>query len=127
MGFIMLNDNTLKMLNIFGNECQGLGYKVFSFSELVAFFPKENYVDEQTVKENIELLAKHGFISVKHLDQEQVCLSLLDKGRQSVELNPQIKSVADKKIMISAFYGTLLGSGVVGLIFAILFFILGAR
>lgn len=122
----MINENTLRLLNIFGNECQGLGYKVFSFSELKSFFPESKNIDEQTIKENIQLLSKHAFINVKHLDEMQVCLSVLDKGRQVVENNLQTENNALKNVAITwAFLGSLMGSGVVALIFGVLVLILG--
>ena len=122
----MINENTLRLLNIFGNECQGLGYKVFSFSELKSFFPESKNIDEQTIKENIQLLSKHAFINVKHLDEMQVCLAVLDKGRQVVENNLQTENNALKNVAITwAFLGSLMGSGVVALIFGVLVLILG--
>ncbi|MBQ8426824.1 MAG: hypothetical protein IJX16_03570 [Clostridia bacterium] len=126
----MLNENTLKLLNTVGGECQGSGYKVFAFSELIAFFPENDYVDTQTIRENIELLAKHGYISVKHLDQEQVCLSVLDKGRKTLEIGSDTENQSATNIngnFWSAFWGAFVGGAVTALIFAFLFLILGGK
>lgn len=126
----MLNENTLKLLNTVGGECQGSGYKVFAFSELVSLFPESDYVDTQTIRENIELLAKHGYISVKHLDLEQVCLSVLEKGRQTMEtsLDDEVpRKSKDNANFLSAFWGAFIGGTVTALIFTILFLVMGGK
>ena len=124
----MLSNNTLKLLKTVGEECKGCEYKVFSFSELSLLFPKELNVDEQGVRENIEYLAEHGFLSVKYIDEYQVCLSIIDKGRQAIASERKIDKSSVKKsnnYFLSAFWGAFIGGVVVSLIAMLLFFVFG--
>ena len=126
----MLDDISLKLLNAVVNECNGNGYKVFDFLELVPLVYKNSNGKDVAIKQNVELLAKGGFISVKYIDESKVCLAVLDKGRQALETEYTAKKLSQKEInrnYLYSFWGAFIGGAVTALLFAILFLIVGGK
>lgn len=124
----MLSENTLKLLNFIGDECQEKKYKVFNFSELANLYSKNDNVDVKSVQETVKFLFERGYISVKYLDEIEVCLAVLDKGRQELENNSQAESLFVKNCnrnFLWAFWGALIGGAVSALLSAVLFMFSG--
>ncbi|MBQ3219432.1 MAG: hypothetical protein IJB32_02430 [Clostridia bacterium] len=125
----MLDERTLKLLKILNSECQGSGYKVFSFSELQFFMPEKLRIDENEIRESLRLLSNKEYVSVKYEDETEVCLSVLLKGRLIFEKNIDNeidRARNNKTTFLSAFFGAFFG-GIVVVIVAVLFFLFGGR
>ena len=110
----MLDKRTLKLLDILNNECQGSGYKVFSFTDLAQELPTHLEMDEFGVRESLFLLSSHEYISVKYEDEKEICLRPLAKGRLVFEnrLDQEIeKNKWNKKYLTYSALGAFIGSG----------------
>lgn len=126
----MLDERTLKLLNIINGLCQSSGYKIFSLSELVFSMPERFLIDEECIRQSLKTLAQKEYISVKYEDQTEVCLSILPKGRLVFEknLDAELQSAKiNRHTFLYAFLGAVLGGFSVGIISIILFLVFGGK
>lgn len=123
----MLDKRCLSVLEYLDKECLNCGYKVFSIDEMIDYMPKEYGFDKENLIECLKTLSQNGYISVKYIDDKDVCLTPLPKGRLVFEnrLDNEIeKERSKKKYFLYSFIGACLGSLVSSVIlFLILFFI----
>ncbi len=121
----MLDKRSLSVLEYFDKECLNCGYKVFEIEDIISFMPKEYGLDKENLLECVKTLSENGYISVKYIDEVEVCLTPLPKGRLVFEnrLDTEIEQVrAERRYFRYSFLGALLGGGAIALIsFVILF------
>lgn len=120
----MLDKRTKTLLDIINKECVNSGYKVLEIADLVASMPIEYGMDKEGVIHSINTLSEKEYISVKYLDDLEVCLSPLSKGRLDFEkrIDEQIaKKDSQKKYFLFSFFGSMVGGVIAGLIFTLIF------
>ncbi len=125
----MLDKRTKFLLNVINKECVNSGYKVLGINDLILSMPLEFGADKETVIECINTLSEKEYVSVKYLDELEVCLTPLSKGRLVFEnrIDQEIeKRTFQKKYFIFAFLGSLLGGFIAG-IFAVIIMLFGGR
>lgn len=111
----MLDRRSLSVLEYLDSECLNCGYKVFSFEEMLSVLPNEYGLDKESLSECILSLAEHGYINVKYIDEKEVCLSPLPKGRLIFEnrLDGEIeKTAAERRYFGYSFFGAIIGGAV---------------
>ena len=87
-------------------------YKIYSFSELLSALPEYLGVDNIAVKECLLMLNRDGYITVKYRDENEICLSVLDKVSERKEVTEE-KTNLGKKGFSGAFLGGVAG-GIIG-------------
>lgn len=87
-------------------------YKIYSFSELLSALPEYLGVDNIAVKECLLMLNRDGYITVKYRDENEICLSVLDKVSERKEVTEE-KTNLGKKGFSGAFLGGVTG-GIIG-------------
>jgi hypothetical protein len=105
----------------------GSGYRVFDVEELLGFLPASLGVKKEEIKFCVKTLAEREYVSVKYIDDNEVCLCPLPKGRLVFEnrIDLQIEqSRVDKKVFAHAFLGALIGAILPTVIF-LAFFLFG--
>lgn len=125
----MLDKRTKALLDIINKECVNSGYKVLEINDLVLGLPMEFGIDKEGVVASINVLSEKEYVSVKYLDELEVCLSPLPKGRLDFEnrIEEQIvKKDYERKYFLFAFLGSVVGGLLSGLIVSLIF-IFGGR
>lgn len=120
----MLDKRTKALLDIINKECVNSGYKVLEINDLVASMPTEFGIDKEGVVDSINTLSEKEFVSVKYLDEIEVCLSPLPKGRLDFEkqIEEQIeKKDCERRYFLFSFLGGMVGGLLVGIIFTLIF------
>ncbi len=115
----MLDKRCFALLGVIDKECSDTGYKIFSIGELIELMPKGLGLEIEGLKDGLNGLANHEFISIKYLDDSEVCLRPLIKGRVAVEsrLDKELSDIkAERRFMVFAFLGGLFGGLLSGLI-----------
>ena len=109
----MLDNRSLKLLDILNNQCLDSGYKIFSLSELVSMMPEHLKTDVSVIRDCLFSLSTREYVSVKYEDEEEVCLCPLPKGRLVFEnrVDEEIEKhkTRVKYFLYSAFGGFLGG------------------
>ncbi len=126
----MLDERTLKLLNIINGLCQSSGYKIFSLSELAFSMPERFLMDDDGIRQSIKVLSEKEYISVKYEDQTEVCLSILPKGRLVFEKNidAELQSAKiNKRTFLFAFLGASFGGIVWAIVISVLFLVFGGK
>lgn len=119
----MLDKRTKTLLDIINKECANTGYKVLEINDLVLAFPSWFGMDKEGVIDCINTLSEKEYISVKYLDELEVCLSPLSKGRLDFEnrIDEQIeKRGYERKYFLFAFLGSMVGGIIAGLIIVLI-------
>lgn len=119
----MLDKRCLAFLEYIDKACDRGGYKIFAVEELVSAMPAEFGADAEGVEECVLNLSAKEYISVKYMDEAEICLSPLTKGRLVFEqrLDEEIeKSRAEKRYFAFAFLGALSGGALVALFAAVI-------
>lgn len=115
----MLDKRSLSLLEYIDKACEGGGYKIFAVEELVSAMPAEFGADAEVVEECVLNLSAKEYVCVKYMDETEICLSPLAKGRLVFEqrLDDEIeKSRAEKRYFAFAFSGAFAG-GVAAFVF----------
>ncbi len=127
---IMLDKRCFALLEYLNRQCLNTGYKVFSNEELIGVLPAEYGMDIDSLKECLKDLAEREYVSIKFLDDKEVCLCPLTKGRLVFENRLEdeiVKSRAEKRYFLSGAIGALTGGVIGSLIQAVIFFLAGGR
>lgn len=122
----MLDFRCSALLDVINAECVGAGYKVIELEELKLSLPEDLGENIESIKEHLNYLATREYINIKYLDDSEVCLTPLTKGRLVTEnkIDKKLESIRDKKGCFTyAFLGALTGGCVWVLILLILFFV----
>ena len=109
----MLDERCLHLLNVLNNECNGSGYKVFEITDLAATFSNHFNMDNEGVRQCINILAEREYISVKYEDEREICAMPLTKGRFLAEkkLDEEIVQYKEKRLyFLYSFIGAVSGS-----------------
>ncbi len=125
----MLDKRCLKLLDIINGECLNSGYKVVEISTLIAAMDVSFGMDEEGIRECLEMLSAREYISVKYEDDKEVCLCPTPKGRLVFEnrIDDEITEHRSRKYyFLYAFLGSAAGGAVSALI-AVLILALGGR
>lgn len=112
----------LKLLNYLLNNC-GEGYSVLDVSKIVSH--NKRYKNNPTkLEEDINYLKSLNYIDLKYIDNESLCLSILDNSRV-VQANIKTEKATKKTYLffmfltsvlsgIMAFLGTFIANIVLG-------------
>ncbi len=114
----MLDKRSIALLNAIIKVCCDSAYKIFSFEELASLMPKGLSLEADGLKESLQSLSNHEFISVKYQDDSEVCLRPLIKGRIAIENiteKQQLDLSNKKKLVCICFLSALFGGFVSGL------------
>lgn len=126
----MLDERTLKLLDVINHECTGGGYKVFSIEELVLSLPERYKVDVNSIRESINSLSAREYISVKYQDENEVCLTALPKGRfifeNRIDSEVEREQTSRKYYLFSAL-GAFFGSVITSVILFVIFLLIRGR
>ena len=74
----MLDKECLKLMKKFNKLSDNGSYKVFEWQDLSAIVS----LKVESLKQDVKHLSQNGLIDVKYLDDKQVCLSVLPRGRE---------------------------------------------
>lgn len=124
----MLDERCLVLLNIFNDECQNYGYKVFEIGDLISSFPARFSMDADGIRECVKVLSDREYISVKYEDENEICLNLSVKGRLIFErrIDEEIERSADRRgYFMYSFFGALAGGIAAGILMAAVFALFG--
>ena len=125
----MLDKRCLKLLDIINGECLNSGYKVIDISAVIAAMPASFGMDEENIRECLEMLSAREYVSVKYEDDKEVCLCPTPKGRLVFE-NRIDDEIAEHRSRKYYFFYAFLGSaagGAFAALLAVLILILGGR
>lgn len=121
----MLKSECVYLLN-FINKNSYSGYFVEDILNIVSEFPPYYNVDENRVKELLEILKGLGYISIKYNDGEKVCITSTDKGILYLEsVSEKGVNINYKKLYLLTFLGGAIGGILGGIIAKILILIVG--
>lgn len=123
----MLDKKCFLILDYINKECEGEIYKIFSIDDLVSAMPKDLGFDAQTLIGYISELEDKDLVSVKYLDEFEICISPLLKGRQIFEARKEneLEKERLRKICLKySFLGALVGCVCILAVMAI-YFVLG--
>ena len=126
----MLDERTLKLLDVINHECADGGYKVFSIEDLVLSLPERYKVDENSIRESIDSLSAREYISVKYQDENEVLLTSLPKGRfifeSRIDSEVEREQTSRKYYLFSAL-GAFAGSVITSVILFIIFLLIRGK
>ena len=123
----MLDKRSLYLLNFIIEQCDGVGYKVFTFDELLSCFSERVKCSAQDVRDSLSALSIGEYISVKYEDENEVCACPLSKGRSEVE---RVKGkvietkTQNKQHFLYSFLGGTLG-GIIAVLITLFALLLG--
>lgn len=121
IGENMLDKLNSKLLKVLNEQCIGANYKVLEISDILIKMKKFK-LDEEGLKKNLEFLQERNFVDLKYFDENEICLSILPKGRvHNEEVEEEKKEKIDyyKLAIISS-----LGSAIFAFLGGFLAFIL---
>lgn len=109
---------TEKLLKIINELCQENSYKVFENSEILSKMPKKYNLGVEDLKNMIKYLAERDYIDVKFIDDKNLCVASLPKGRLHFEniLNQNKTTSAYRKL----FLASIMVSGIMAFLGAFL-------
>lgn len=126
----MLDKRSLFLLNAINAQCLDSGYRVFDLKELLCYMPEHFGMQLEELINCVKALAEREYVSVKYLDDVEVCLCPLPKGRLVFEnrIDGQIeRSRLDKKAFSHAFWGGFIGAIIPTVILLLLIWLGGAN
>jgi hypothetical protein len=111
----MLDKRTEMLLIAINNRCGEGSYKVLEKSELINAFPQKFRPDNEGLSDMVNFLCEREYLKCKYSDDNVFCLSPLPKGRLYHEnsLNEQKNKFSYRRLVVTAFIGSVLG-GVLG-------------
>lgn len=121
----MLNSVCMCLLDFFNRESKEFCYKVYEIQYLLKVVPFEKETNKESVLEAVKILKQNEFISVKYNDGKELCLCVLDKGKEY--FNSIFVHNGGKKntaLFLCAFTGGFLG-GALSIALLILLVFLG--
>lgn len=119
----MLDKKTAVVLAYLNGECNGGAYKVIEKEDILSSLPKKYAFDEEMLVETLDYLCERSYISIKHKDENMICVGVLPKGRLFAEEKAkEIKERKEdsKKFLTTTFFGSLIGGLLGGILGAIL-------
>lgn len=125
----MLDKRCVSLLEYIDKECAEGGYKVFEVKELLAALPAEFGADAEELERCVLTLSAKEYINVKYIDEEEICLIPLSRGRLVFErrLDEEIeRSRAERRYFAFSFTGAFFGAGFVAAAAFIISLIAGA-
>ena len=69
------------ILQVLGQRASG-GYTIIELEEILMALPMDVNIQKSKLKEVLQQLKEEGYISIKYLDNESCCLTLLQMGRE---------------------------------------------
>lgn len=118
----MLDKKTAVTLKILNAICDEDTYKVIDYNSLIEKFPIRYKVSKDALDQNLEYLKAGQYIDIKYAENDTYCLSVLPKGRMTLEdTGREKKSISRFNQMLVI---TTLSSGIMAFIGAFLAVIL---
>lgn len=77
----MLDKRTHKVLLQLTKLCSKHSYEVIDLKEVLKVLPKKLITDTDGLKQDLQYLKDRQYIDIKHIDDEECCLSLLADAR----------------------------------------------
>lgn len=81
----MLDKRTHKILLQLTKLCSKNSYEVIDLLEVIKNIPKKFNIDIEGLKQDLKYLQDKNYIDIKHLDDNECCLSLLAHARLYAE------------------------------------------
>ncbi len=125
----MLDKRCVLLLEYIDKECAEGGYKVFEVKELLAALPAEFGADAEELERCVLTLSAKEYINVKYIDEEEICLTPLSRGRLLFEkrLDDEIEQArAEKRYFAFSFTGAFFGAGFAAAVAFLIAFLAGA-
>ncbi len=114
----MLSSECVFLLNYIKNSSKN-GYFVEDVSAISLEFPPFYKMSEEKALENIDLLKKLGYVSVKYNDGDKVCAMITERGDLYLQsLIGKGEEVGVKSTFAWSFFGGLIG-GFLGAVVAL--------
>lgn len=126
----MLDKRCFALLEYVNSECLNAGYKVFSLEQIIENLPVKLGVDKDILKESFNVLSQREYVSVKYIDDEEVCVSPLTEGRLVFERrieDKMAKARAEKRCFFFGAMGGFIGGSLGSLAWVIISLLTGAR
>lgn len=126
----MLDKRCFALLEYVNSQCLNAGYKVFSLEQLIENMPVKLGVDKETITQCFKVLSEREYVSVKYIDDEEVCVSPLTEGRLFFEKRIEeklAKARSEKKCFFFGAMGGFLGGGLGSLAWVIIYLLAGGR
>ena len=98
----MLDKKTAVVLAYLNGECNGGAYKVIEKEDILSSLPKKYAFDKEMLVETLDYLCERSYISIKHKDENMICVGVLPKGRLFAEEKAkEILSESEIEVLIT--------------------------
>jgi len=116
----MLDRRTAQLLMELNKICSDETYKVIEKEELCKTMPKKYKLTNEVLEQIIDHLVERKYVSLKYADENEVCVSVLPKGKLFKERNDELSMEKNKRFEIAwvamicgavgAFFGSALAT-----------------
>lgn len=95
---------TEKFFELINDLCKDGNYKVLEIAEILAMLPKKYHFSYEDLQNMLKYLTEHDFIDVKFVDEKNLCVASLPKGRLHLENQLKEDKASDtyRKLFISS-------------------------
>ena len=114
----MLDKRTTEFLKIINSNSTEGAFKVLEISNVLNKMPSKYKIDYDSIVHMAEYLKERDFVTIKYVDEQEICLAPLPKGRLYDEKEKELKKEKRKGIRliilmvissgVAAFLGALL-------------------
>ena len=105
---------TEKFFEIINDFCKDGNYKVLELEEIQGLLPRKYQFSSKDLQTMLKYLSEHDYIDVKFVDNKNLCVSTLPKGR--VEMENQIKEDKTSTTYKRLFIASIVVSGLMSFI-----------
>ena len=100
---------TEKFFELINELCKDGSYKVLEIEEILTMLPKKYHFSYADLQNMLKYLSEHDFVDVKFVDEKNLCVASLPKGR--LHLENQLKE--DKAVITyrKLFIASMIVSG----------------
>lgn len=114
---------TEKFFEIINELCKDGNYKVLEIAEILQMLPKKYHFSYKDLQNMLKYLTEHDFVDVKFVDEKNLCVASLPKGRLHLENQSKESKTADafRKLFISSVIVSGLMSFLGGFLASLLF------
>lgn len=113
----MFYDYNMEVMHNLNMLCKNAYYEIIALDDVKKCFNDET-LDDKTLNKNLDELSDMEYINVKYMDENEICLAVLPKGR-AVEYYFNRKEKENKKLKGEIIKYSVLSSIITGSILAI--------
>ena len=115
-----MNNQKLNSLLIFlTNECGLNKFTVIDKKDILSFFDKKIYIDENELESLVFTLERQGYIKIKYEDENVFCLSVLKESENAIK--KEREKFFSFSFFILCFLASFIGSFISTIISALIF------